>query len=166
MLNLVIYSYSNIFPQYALWLEVNETILRWTRPICTVPEWFLWRWERLGREVSDLLVILASIYSWSYESSCKSCSTMEQVFCHFLLSGDLLGPIILLLACCQRGMASFLFLQSLKSKSIFWFNENETQAICYYINPFESSDSTNFISELKSLVPVCHLSKKKKKRKT
>ena len=101
---------------------MNRSILIRARSVCSVSQGSLWRRERLGSEVSVCLVLLASLYSWSYESSCKSCSAMEQVFCYFLLTGDLLGPVIFLRACCPLCMAFFLFfifLQSLKSISIF-----------------------------------------------
>lgn len=85
------------------------------------PECTLWGCQRLDGTISFLSKI---IYSWYYEPSYKSCSTMEQVFCNFLFGGDFCGSVIFLPVVSETGKLSFNMLKIyilIVFKKVFFF---------------------------------------------
>jgi len=71
----------------------------------SLPQCSLWGCQGFGEKN---YVFLLFICSWSYKSSLKSCTTMEQIFGHFLHGGNFCGSIIFFLNLCAKGMILFL----------------------------------------------------------
>lgn len=53
--------------------------------------------------VKENVFLSSFLYSWGYESSCKTCSAVEQVLCRLLHNCSIFGPIVLFPIVCAQG---------------------------------------------------------------